>query len=84
MSPKKPTYSGEAADQRADAVSIGGNSILSMEQKRAGLPASPEIFTQKLYSLLEALSCRLSLAELCLKEGRDWKAYQEERKERGL
>ena len=80
----KSTYSGEAADQRADALSIEGSSILSRELKRAGLPASPETFINNIYRLLESLSCRLSLAELCIKEGKEWKAYKKESKERRL
>ena len=49
MSPKS-VYSGEAEDQRTDAISIGGDPILSIELKRAGLPASPETFTQNIYN----------------------------------
>ena len=80
----KSTYSGEAEDQRTDALSIEGSSILSRELKSAGLPASPETFTQNIYALLESLSVRLALAELCLKEAKAWKAYKKESKERGL
>ena len=84
MSSKSTYTSQEATDKRIDLISVRGNSILSKKLKSLGLAASPETFTQNLYTLLESLSCRLSLAELYLKEANVWKSYQREVQERDL
>ena len=85
MSPKS-AYSreAEAADQRTDVLAAEEEKILSRVLKRLGLPASLETFTKNIYRLLETLAFRLALAELCLKEGKNWKAYNKEIKRRGL
>lgn len=67
MSPKS-TYSGEAEEQRTDALSIEAGSILNRELKRARLPASPETFSKSICEILCALANSVALAKLCIKE----------------
>ncbi len=74
---------GQQEDNKQRKTAFPANQISEIADLRlqealiqAGFPRYVEDFTQSIHQVLETLSNRLALAELCLKQGYNWDKYE--------